>query len=79
RVLACGRRPTVQQRISWGMMLGAVTWILLLLGGDQALKSLQAASIAGALPFTFVLIAMMIGLLKSLREDGESMIENEEH
>ncbi|MGS0468340.1 hypothetical protein ACU8V3_15300 [Cobetia marina] len=31
------------------------------------------------MPFTFVLIAMMIGLLKSLREDGESMIENEEH
>ena len=79
RLLAFGRRPPVQQRIIWGMMLGAVTLILLLLGGDQALKSLQAASIAGALPFTFVLIAMMIGLLKSLREDGESMIENEEH
>lgn len=79
RLLAFGRRPPVQQRIIWGMMLGAVTLILLLLGGDQALKSLQAASIAGALPFTFVLIAMTTGLLKSLREDGESMIENEEH
>lgn len=33
---------------------------------------------AGALPFTFVLLAMMVGLLKSLREDGETVIENEE-
>ena len=79
RLLAFGRRPPIQQRVIWGMMLGAVTLIVLLLGGDQALKSLQAASIAGALPFTFVLIAMMVGLLKSLREDGERVIDNEEH
>lgn len=61
------------------MVLGAVTLIVLLMGGAQALKSLQAASIAGALPFTFVLIAMMFGLLKSLRKDGERVIDNEEH
>ncbi|UTW12894.1 BCCT family transporter [Marinobacterium rhizophilum] len=79
RLLSFGRRPPVQQRILWGMVLGAVTLVVLLLGGDQALKSLQAASIAGALPFSFVLIAMMVGLLKSLRKDGESVIDNEEH
>ncbi|ANG63934.1 transporter [Marinobacterium aestuarii] len=78
RLLAFGQRPPVQQRIIWGMVLGGVTLVVLLLGGDQALKSLQAASIAGALPFSFVLIAMMVGLLKSLRKDGESVIDNEE-
>lgn len=30
------------------------------------------------MPFTLVLLAMMVGLLKSLREDGETVIENEE-
>lgn len=77
RLLAFGRRPPTQQRIIWGSVLGAVTLIVLLLGGDMAMRSLQAASIAGALPFTFVLLAMMVGLLKSLRKDGETVIENE--
>lgn len=79
RLLSFGRRPPVQQRIVWGMLLGAVTLMILLLGGNQALKALQAASIAGALPFTFVLLAMMVGLVKSLRKDGESIVDNEEH
>ncbi|WP_324732468.1 BCCT family transporter [Pseudomonas paeninsulae] len=79
RLLAFGRRPPVQQRIIWGSVLGAVTLILLLLGGDQAMKSLQAASTAGALPFSFVLLGMMVGLIKSLRHDGETMIGSEEH
>ncbi|WP_369958963.1 BCCT family transporter [Pseudomonas benzenivorans] len=79
RLLAFGRRPPVQQRIIWGSVLGGVTLILLLVGGDQAMKSLQAASIAGALPFTFVLLAMMAGLVKSLREDSETMVDSEEH
>ncbi|MBA4501284.1 BCCT family transporter [Marinobacterium marinum] len=78
RLLAFGERPPVQQRIIWGMALGAVTLIILLLGGDLALRSLQAASIAGALPFTFVLLAMMFGLLKSLRKDSEQFIDNED-
>ncbi len=77
RLLAFGQRPPVQQRILWGMALGMVTLIILLLGGDLALKSLQAASIAGALPFTFVLLAMMYGLVKSLRKDSEQFIDNE--
>lgn len=79
RLLSFGRRPPVQQRIIWGMLLGGVTLVILLLGGNQALKALQAASIAGALPFTFVILAMMVGLVKSLRKDGESIVDNEEH
>ena len=79
RLLAFGRRPPVQQRIIWGSLLGLVTLVVLLLGGEQAMKSLQAASIAGALPFTFVLLGMMVGLIRSLRQDGASIIDNEEH
>lgn len=76
RLLSFGRRPPVQQRIIWGMLLGAVTLMILLLGGQQALKALQAASIAGALPFTFVIVAMGIGLLKSLHKDSQGIVEN---
>jgi len=70
RLLSFGRRPPIQQRIIWGMLLGFVTLVILLLGGKEALKALQAASIAGALPFTFVILVMMVGLLKSLREEN---------
>lgn len=79
RLLSFGRRPPVQQRIVWGSILGLVTLIILLMGGDQAMKALQAASIAGALPFSFVLIVMVVGLFKSLRNESESVVENEEH
>ncbi|PID65564.1 MAG: transporter [Gammaproteobacteria bacterium] len=69
RLLSFGRRPPTQQRIIWGFILGAVTLIVLLLGKEQALKALQAASIAGALPFSFVLVAMCWGLVKGIREE----------
>ena len=78
RLLAFGRRPPTQQRIIWGSVLGLVTLVVLLMGGNEALKALQAASIAGALPFSFVLIAMMLGLIKSLRKDSEHFIADEE-
>ena len=77
RLLSFGRRPPIQQRIIWGMVLGFVTLIILLLGGKEALKALQAASIAGALPFTFVILLMMVGLLKSLREENAELAQDD--
>ena len=77
RLLSFGRRPPVQQRILWGFILGFVTLVILLLGGKEALKALQAASIAGALPFTFVILAMMVGLIKSIK--SETFAENAEY
>ena len=79
RLLSFGRRPPVQQRIIWGLVLGAVTLIILTMGGNEALKALQAASIAGALPFTFVLLAMMMGLVKSLQKDSKDFVADEEN
>jgi choline/glycine/proline betaine transport protein len=77
RLLAFGRRPPTQQRIIWGCALGMITLIVLLMGGNDALKALQAASIAGALPFTFVLIAMMFGLVKALLHDSQYIVADE--
>ena len=78
RLLSFGRRPPVQQRIIWGMLLGVVTLLILLLGGSAALKALQAASIAGALPFTFVIVGMTFGLIKSLREEKVETEQDQE-
>lgn len=78
RLLSFGRRPPTQQRIIWGIVLGGVTLIVLLLGKEQALKALQAASIAGALPFTFVILVMCWGLVKALNKEVKEIEDAEE-
>ena len=53
-----------------GMGEGVVDALLLLAGG---LKTLQTASIAAAFPISIVLLAMVWGLLKSLKEDSSAV------
>ena len=62
--------PPKAFRIVWGLGEGVVAGVLLLAGG---LKALQTASIAAAFPISFVLLAMVWGLLKSLREDSSAV------
>ncbi|WP_461538247.1 BCCT family transporter [Spongorhabdus nitratireducens] len=59
--------PPVKFRIIWGLGVGAVAAVLLLAGG---LKALQAASIAAALPFSVVMVLMLVGLIHSLVADS---------
>lgn len=56
----------VWQRIFWSVVVGLVAIALLAAGG---LTSLQAATIAAALPFTGVMLLMGWGLLKAMRMD----------
>lgn len=62
----------VRQRVFWTAMIGLTAIALLYGGGDEALKSLQAGTIAAALPFCFVVllyaIALVIGLRRELRD-----------
>ena len=60
--------PPQKFRVIWGLGVGAVAAVLLLAGG---LKALQAASVAAALPFSIVMILMIIGLLSSMLSDDE--------
>ncbi|WP_206075716.1 BCCT family transporter [Marinobacter sp. NP-4(2019)] len=58
--------PLPRYRVFWGAAIGAVAAVLLLAGG---LKALQTASIVAALPFSFILIMAIYGLLASLRAE----------
>lgn len=55
------------QRLFWSLGMGVMAIALLLADGLQAL---QTATIASALPFSFVLIAAIWGLLKALQVDA---------
>ena len=61
--------PPKKARAFWGIAQGAVTIVLILIGGSAALKVLQTASVAAAFPFMFVMLFMCIGVWKSLRQE----------
>jgi choline/glycine/proline betaine transport protein len=62
--------PPVWSRVLWAVLEGAVA-IALLLAGGGGLSALQTAAILLALPFSLVMIAMVISTAKALlRENG---------
>jgi choline/glycine/proline betaine transport protein len=55
------------QRIVWASITGLLTIAMLIVGGIVAL---QYATIIFGLPFAFVLVLVMLGLLRALRREG---------
>jgi choline/carnitine/betaine transport len=55
--------------IFWGVAMGAVAAVMLLVGGEDALKGLQTITIIAALPFLVVMIGLAVSLVKDLRND----------
>ena len=55
----------VGQRVFWALTQGACATGLLTAGGEEALRALQAASVAAGLPFTFVLCFFYIALWRA--------------
>lgn len=68
-MLAAGGRTDTPayQRAYWSILVGIVAVALLLTGG---LKTLQAATIASAFPFTIILLFSIVGLFKALKIDS---------
>lgn len=58
----------VPQRIFWAAMEGLTAIVLLLIGGEKALKALQTAVITTGLPFAIILLFIAFVLLDSLRQ-----------
>lgn len=58
--------PPIMHRVIWGLSEGAVAAVLLLAGG---LSALQTAAITGALPFSLIMLFMIVGLMRSLRAE----------
>lgn len=61
--------PTVFVKVVWGLALAGIAYVLLLAGGDTGLDALQSAAIISALPFSFVVILMMIALYKDANKE----------
>jgi choline-glycine betaine transporter len=69
-IMSGGAEETgVKHRIIWGVILTLVIGTLLLAGGG-GLSALQNAMIIGALPFTMVMVLMVLALIKALFNDG---------
>lgn len=58
--------PNMFSRMVWGILIASTASVLLLSGG---LEGLQTASIIAALPFTFIMLVMIVAIMKSLNED----------
>jgi choline-glycine betaine transporter len=61
--------PSRKIVVFWGVVMGAVAAIMLLVGGDDALTGLQNLTIIAALPFALVMVGLAVSLAKDLRSD----------
>ena len=59
----------VAQRVFWACMFGLTASALLYGGGTSALETLQAGTIAAALPFTIVLLICCLSLFLGMRDE----------
>lgn len=61
--------PTRRVIIALGLMLSAIAVVMLLIGGESALESMQDLIIVSALPFAIAMIVMMVAFWKDLSTD----------
>ncbi|MEX0385967.1 BCCT family transporter [Spiribacter onubensis] len=58
-----------RQRVIWGITEGAIAATLLLVGGEEALQSLQTGALTAGFPVAIILMICCISLLKALRRE----------
>jgi glycine betaine transporter len=61
--------PSVKIKLSWGVILGALGFVMILSGDIGAIKSIIAL---GSLPFVFVVLLLVVCLLKTLKYEVEN-------
>jgi len=57
------------QKVLWVFITALICLTLFIVGGDDALKAVQAGAIALGLPFMLLMVVLMIGLAKALIQD----------
>ncbi|GAK11042.1 glycine betaine transporter OpuD [Geomicrobium sp. JCM 19039] len=70
-----GLKPMLSIKFIWGVLIAGTASVLLLTGG---LEGLQTAAIASALPFSFIMIAMIICMLIMMGRDLKEIRRNEQ-
>ncbi len=55
--------------VFWGVAMGSVAALMLLVGGSDALSGIQNITIIMAAPFVLVMVVMCVALIKDLRND----------
>ncbi|WP_010530212.1 BCCT family transporter [Lentibacillus jeotgali] len=65
--------PAMITKIIWGVLITAIALVLLFTGG---LNALQTASLTAALPFTVILLIMIISIWKSIRAEYKPKDKN---
>lgn len=58
--------PPVAQRVFWAMLEGVIAMAVLLIGGEEALVTIQSAVVILGFPFAIMLLMMMVALVKEL-------------
>ncbi|MGJ9457536.1 BCCT family transporter [Oceanobacillus sp. CF4.6] len=58
--------PALITKMIWGFLITAIAVVLLIAGG---LEALQTASLTSALPFTIILLLMVISFMKLIKKD----------
>jgi choline/carnitine/betaine transport len=61
--------PSRRTVVFWGVVMGSVAAVMLLVGGDEALTGLQNLTIIAALPFALVMVGLAVALAKDVRSD----------
>lgn len=61
--------PPKPTRVYWAVLEGLAAAVLLLVGGAGSLTALQTASIATALPFSLVMVAACVAMVRAFRYD----------
>jgi choline-glycine betaine transporter len=61
--------PSKRVVVFWGIMMGAIAALMLVVGGADALSGIQNITIIMAAPFVVVMAVMCVALTKDLRRD----------
>lgn len=70
-----GEQGPVGQRVFWGVSMGSLAALLIVLGGDTGLLALQQVITVIGLPIFILVFAMMFSLLKALLAEKDGFLQ----